>query len=113
MATASVKPKKKQEPVGKMIQCTFLKWYVEEVFDYKTEIIDGMTYMVKIYCKMCVKHINSVERDDKMKGVARAGMRTYVDGSAFITKHNVNRHINGLRYNIISNVMTYYNVVHE
>ena len=96
MATASVQPKKKQEPVGKKIPlCTFLKWNVEEVFDYKTEIIDGMTYVVKIYCKMCVKHIHSVERDDKMKGVARAGMRTYVDGSAFITKHNVNRHING------------------
>ena len=71
MATASVQPKKK--PVGKKIPlCTFLKWNVEEVFDYKTEIIDGMTYVVKIYCKMCVKHIHSVERDDKMKGVARA-----------------------------------------
>ena len=74
MATASVQPKKKQEPVGKKIPlCTFLKWNVEEVLDYKTEIIDGMTYVVKIYCKMCVKHIHSVERDDKMKGVARAG----------------------------------------
>ena len=44
MATASVQPKTKQEPVGKKIPlCTFLKWNMEEVFDYKTEIIDGMT----------------------------------------------------------------------
>ena len=39
---------------------------------------------------MCVKHIDSIERDDRLKGVARQGKRTYVDGSNFITKHNVN-----------------------
>ena len=37
--------RKSKSQWGKKIPlCTFLKWNVEEVFDYKTEIINGMTY---------------------------------------------------------------------
>ena len=43
-----------------------------------------------------MKHVQAVERDeDQMKGVARAQIRTYVDGSMYVTKHNVDRHITG------------------
>ena len=81
MATLASASKKQKTDHGKKIPVnTFLKWNVQNIFDYKTETVEGTSYVIKIKCKMCVKHIDSIERDDRLKGVARQGMRTYVDG---------------------------------
>ena len=102
MATLASAGKKQKTDHGKKMNVnTFLKWNVQNIFDYETETVEGTSYVIKIKCTMCVKHIDSIERDDRLKGVARQGMRTYVDGSNFITKHNVNRHINGKLSSII------------
>ena len=74
---------------------TFRKWNVSDIFDIKKETIDGATYVVKFFCKVCTNYVDQVERDPKMKGVARSQIRTYVDGTTYIIKHNVNRHIIG------------------
>ena len=71
------------------------KWNVEDNFNFQKETIDGATYVVKIVCKLCTKHVLAIERSDQMKGVARTQIRTYVDGSTYVTKHNVDRHISG------------------
>ena len=88
MATLASAGKKQKTDHGKKIPVnTFLKWNVQNIFDYETETVEGTSYVIKIKCKMCVKHIDSIERDDRLKGVARQGMRTYVNGSNFITSH--------------------------
>ena len=80
MATLASASKKQKTDHGKKIPVnmvnTFLKWNVQNIFDYETETVEGTSYVIKIKCKMCVKHVDSIDRDDRLEGVARQGMRT-------------------------------------
>ena len=60
MATLASACKKQKADHGKKIPVnTFLKWNVQNIFDYETETVEGTSYVIKIKCKMCVKHIDS------------------------------------------------------
>ena len=73
-------PDKEDKGKGKKISLhTFRKWNVEDIFNFQKETIDGATYVVKIVCKLCTKHVLAIERSDQMKGVARTQIRTYVN----------------------------------
>ena len=37
----------------------------------------NLTYMVKLWCKICKKHIKSIDRDDKIKGVKNQHVRSW------------------------------------
>ena len=53
----------KDRPREEIPMNTFLKWNVQNIFDYETETVEGASYVIKIKCKMCVKHIDSIERE--------------------------------------------------
>ena len=62
MATLASAGKKQKTDHGKKIPVnTFLKWNVQNIFDYETETVEGTSYVIKIKCKMCVKHIDVVQ----------------------------------------------------
>ena len=67
---ASASKKQKTDHGKKIPVNTFLKWNVQNIFDYETETVEGTSYVIKIKCKMCVKHIDSIERDDRLKGLS-------------------------------------------
>ena len=59
MATLASASKKQKTDHGKKLPVnTFLKWNVQNIFDYETETVEGTSYVIKIKCKMCVKHID-------------------------------------------------------
>ena len=61
MATLASAGKKQKTDHGMKIPVnTFLKWNVQNIFDYETETVEGTSYVIKIKCKMCVKHIDSI-----------------------------------------------------
>ena len=51
MATLASASKKQKTDHGKRIPVnTFLKWNVQNIFDYETETVEGTSYVIKIKC---------------------------------------------------------------
>ena len=77
---------------------TFLKWKIHDTvggpigfLSDKTE--DGKEVISKIWCRICAKHYEKIFTDSRIKGAAKSELKTYVEGTTFITKHNANRHL--------------------
>lgn len=72
---------------------TFIKWQVDNVIGYLSDRTEGKEIITKIWCKLCAKHYERVFADDRIKGAAKNELKTYVEGTHFVTKHNVTRHL--------------------
>lgn len=71
---------------------TFLSWGVSEIIGRVTETqTDQSEKVVKIWCKVCAKHAHKVRCS--LRGKALHDFERYVQGTEFITKHTVMRHI--------------------
>ena len=70
---------------------TFLRWPTGGYIGYKTEIDCGRESVVEIWCKTCTKHCHKIE--SSLRGHAVNGIRRYVTGTRFVTKHTVLRHL--------------------
>ena len=66
---------------------TFLNWQVEPVIGYveKDECVE------RIWCKLCAKHDRKVSAS--LRGKALVDFHKYVEGTKFVSKHTVMRHI--------------------
>ena len=75
---------------------TFLKWGIpSEILAYETETRDGRTIVGKVVCKLCTTYYQEIRQDSSIKGQAKNEVVTYINGTNFVTKHSVFRHING------------------
>lgn len=69
---------------------TFLSWGVGKTIGHETDR-DG-EFVTKVWCKLCAKH--SFKILGKLRGQAQIDFMKYVDGSEFVSRHTVFRHIN-------------------
>ena len=73
---------------------TFLKWDLTHVIGYDAEDRGGTLVINKVWCKVCAKHIANIIKDSRIRGLAQKETQKFVEGTSFITKHTVQRHLN-------------------
>jgi hypothetical protein len=73
---------------------TFNRWGVS---NYIGVVIqkedDGRVVVSKVWRKTCSRHIAEIVKDPKIRGQARMEIQRYVEGTTFVTKHSVTRHM--------------------
>ena len=75
---------------------TFNNWNLTS-FKYESRKNEkNIDVVAKLYCISCAKHINSILRDRRFRGIAKKDVLKYVDGTIFISKHSVSRHLDSL-----------------
>ena len=70
---------------------TFKSWGQEEVLGFKTEEIEGATYVVFIWCKVCTRNSTLILNHPKCKGEAKDLMKAFIDGTNGVTKQSRRR----------------------
>ena len=50
---------------------------------------------MQVYCKLCAKNPDKKLSSSSLKGKARLSAEKYISGSRFISKHTVQKHLNG------------------
>lgn len=85
---------------------TFLQWPTDGEIGYRT---DG-DFVEFVWWKTCAKHIQKIESDSRLKGRAKAEIHKFAEGTNYVTKHTVCRHLNnslahevGLSYERLEN----------
>ena len=84
----------------KIALSTFKSWGKEEIIGYKSECIDGKTSVNFVYCKVCARNKEAISSHPSCKGEARKSMLNYVNGTTFVTKHTVIRHLSSRAHSI-------------
>ena len=74
---------------------TFKKWGKDGVIGYKTVSIDNREFVNFVWCKVCARNKDALLHHPNCKGPVKKAIQAYVDGTNFVTKHNVHRHLNG------------------
>lgn len=95
---AKAQPKEKQPKSYKVLLSTFKNWNFPEI-GFKKEVIDHAVFVSEVYCKVCKRQSKNVLRDDRIRGAARKSLKTYMEGTNFVTKHNVYHFPNTIRAN--------------
>ena len=72
---------------------TFLSWKVQDSFGYETKRQDGRALVSKVWCKSCSNFSDKIARDYRLRGQAKL---KFVEGTEFVTKHTVTRHLESL-----------------
>lgn len=73
---------------------TFLNWD-KNIIGYEEEDINGKTFVVKIWCRLCAKHSASIRRESSCKGSVKKSMEAFISGTKSVTKYQVDRHLAG------------------
>ena len=85
----------------KVALSTFKSWEKESVIGYKTEIDDvGRTYVNFIYWLVCCRNKEATSGHPSCKGEAKKAMLAYVEGTNFVTKHTLTRHLTSKAHGI-------------
>lgn len=75
---------------------TFNGWNFTDVIGYESVISDdGITYVTQVWCEVCRRQQNNIKTDGRVRGAASAAAKVYMNGTKYVTKHNVTRHIAG------------------
>ncbi len=74
---------------------TFNKWGKDNVIGYKTIEENGRTYVNFVWCKVCAGNKDSLLSHSNCKGAVKRALNAYINGTTYVTKHNVNRHLEG------------------
>ena len=72
---------------------TFQGWSLGGKIGYKTAEVKGRTYISLAWCKICARHSDKVLKDHRLKGNAKQEFLKFVEGTRFITKHTITRHL--------------------
>ena len=94
--TAPLTPRIFSDKMPTVQLSTFLKWNLQDVISYKSVNEDGKELVTKIWCHTCARHFDKIKADQRIRGQAKNELKTYVDGTTFITKHNVTRHLGSM-----------------
>ena len=74
---------------------TFLSWGKESIIGYKTENVDDRVFVNFAWCKICEQNKNAILVHPNCKGPVRKSVLAYIEGTNYVTKHNVHRHLGG------------------
>lgn len=74
---------------------TFEKWGKDGVIGYKTINIDNRVFVNFVWCKVCERNKDALLHHPNCKGPVKKSVLAYVDGTNYVTKHNVHRHLEG------------------
>ena len=72
---------------------TFLSWKKEGFIGYKTEEIEGKKVVNFVWCKVCARYKETIL--SRLKGSVKTSACSLIDGTNFVTKHSVTRHLDG------------------
>ena len=67
---------------------TFMKWGKDGVIGYKTITVDQRVYVNFVWCKVCKRN-----RHPNCKGPVKKSVKSYIEGTNFVSKHTVHRHL--------------------
>ena len=89
---------------GNMVSLqTFQIYETNNVTGYKTINIEGKTMVNFAWCKLCVKHKNTIYNNPKCKGNAKKSAEVYIRGTNNITKWSIDRHLCNIKDYLDSN----------
>ena len=54
------------------------------------------TFVNFVWCKLCAKHKNIILSNPCCKGSARTAIESYINGTNFVSKWNIERHLQGI-----------------
>ena len=83
---------------GNMVSLqTFEIYETNNVTGYKTINIEGKIMVNFAWCKLCVKHKNTIYNNPKCKGNAKKSAEVYIRGINNITKWSIDRHLGNIK----------------
>ena len=89
---------------GNMVSLqTFEIYETNNVTGYKTINIEGKIMVNFAWCKLCVKHKNTIYNNPKCKGNAKKSAEVYIKGTNNITKWSIDRHLGNIKNYLDSN----------
>ena len=89
---------------GNMVSLqTFEIYETNNVTGYKTINIEGKIMVNFAWCKLCVKHKNTIYNNPKCKGNAKKSAEVYITGTNNITKWSIDRHLCNIKDYLDSN----------
>ena len=89
---------------GNMVSLqTFEIYETNNVTGYKTINIEGKIMVNFAWCKLCVKHKNTIYNNPKCKGNAKKSAEVYIKGTNNITKWSIDRHLCNIKDYLDSN----------
>ena len=78
---------------------TFKNWG-HNLIGYKTIQKKEKTYVNFVWCKVCAKHKNALKSNPACQGQAKIALQKYIEGTNFVSKHTVNRHLTSKAHSI-------------
>ena len=69
---------------------TFEKYGKSEIIGYKRVEENGKSLVNFIWCKLCVKHKDSILADRTLRGSVKASSKAFIEGTDVVTKCQVN-----------------------
>ena len=70
---------------------TFLSWGKESIIGYNTEKKNDKTIVTEVWCKLCAKFKNQIQRDPSIKGAVKSSVKAFTEGTNIVTKHQVRK----------------------
>ena len=80
---------------------TFLSWGKESIIGYKTENVDNRVFVNFAWCKICERNKNAIFVHPNCKGPVKKSVLAYIEGTNYVSKHNVHRHLEGEGHRIV------------
>ena len=74
---------------------TFKKWGKTDIIGSEIEEKDGKTFVVKVWCKLCGKHSNKIQKRPECRGSIKTSIQAFIKGTNSVTKHQVDRPLSG------------------
>ena len=72
---------------------TFEKYGKSSVIGHKTIEKDNKTFVNFVWCKLCTKHKVVILSNPSCKGSARIAVQSYINGTNFVSKWTIDRHL--------------------
>eukprot|EP00117_Sycon_ciliatum_P008181 scpid79301/ scgid10997/ len=79
---------------------TFLSWNVGDSIGHDVERVGGKDMVTKVWCKLCAKHSDKIRSSSQLRGKALADMLKFVEGTNYVTKHAVTRHLSASKVSV-------------
>ena len=74
---------------------TFECYGKSAIIGHKTSERDGKIFVYQIWCKLCAKHKHIILSNPACKGSARTALEAYINGTNFVSKWNIEWHLQG------------------
>ena len=72
---------------------TFMKWGKDGVIGYKTITKGDRNFVNFVWCKVCQRNEAALFQHPNCKGTVKKSVKSYIEGTNYVSKHKVNRHL--------------------